>query len=180
MFALIAALLVAPVAPSGQWSVGREREVDEGVYMRLVAQESGWRIWRVETRGGVTCKAVKSARGRAHPTPVGVAAMMEGGSPYVEVIQGFGNRPFSYAWGAHHYAGIRPKWRAVGARFWEEPGLMGTDLGAFAEQAIEVNLVSFEYAEIFVGRVEENAVLDLAGLGWAQEQITACQTATVQ
>ena len=45
------------------WPIGVEREVDEGVYMRLLSVSDGWRIWRIETKDDVDCRAIKSAIG---------------------------------------------------------------------------------------------------------------------
>jgi hypothetical protein len=86
----LGAVLATTAGQTGaQWPVGVEREVDEGVYMRVAAAEQGWRIWRIETRDGIRCQAVKSARGRPHPVPVGVGSAFYGGTPYLMVSRSY-------------------------------------------------------------------------------------------
>ena len=82
---MVALTLASTVAHAQGWVVGQEREVDEGVYARLVKPESGWRLWRFETKQGVTCKAVKSVKGQPHPVPVGVETVLFQGTPFIEI-----------------------------------------------------------------------------------------------
>jgi hypothetical protein len=194
---LFAAALLAQVPP--QWPIGTEREVDEGVYMQVAEVEQGWRIWRIETKDGVRCQAVKSARGQPHPAPLGVGSAYFGGTPYLVVVaarhdDGLSYRPrrswdggqtspqqmagFHYFWHARHHGGVRLKYRLIGERFWTEPGPLEFDATAVGERPIEVVVTSWEYPAIFVGHSEETGVLDLIGLVWAQEQLRSCETVT--
>lgn len=170
----VSALAVALVAQETRWPIGTEREVDEGVYMQVVASDHGWRIWRSETRAGVDCKAVKSARGRPHPIPIGVASMLFRGTPFLEVGWSNPSQKFSYTWRTVHLGSVRFKARVPGSRFWEEGRGYEFDPAAFGESGIEVVLTSWEYPEIYIGHAEESATFDLAGLSWAQEQVVLC------
>lgn len=171
MIAAVAALALF-LAPLPQaWAVGTEREVDEGVYMQIVAAERGWRVWRIETAGGVDCRAYKSAQGRPHPVPVGVKSMMaRTGTPFLEVYWSKGLNKFYSEWHAVHYRG-RATYRTPGDRFWEEDS---PDPTAVTERVVEVVMKSWEYPEILVGYAEERARFDLSGIRWAQEAVQTC------
>jgi hypothetical protein len=169
-------LAVALTLTAGQtWAVGTEREVDEGVYMKVVSSEQGWRVWRIETRNGVQCRAYKSARGRAHPVPVGVNSMMDRvGTPFLEVYWEARTAKFYSEWHGAHYGGMRAKYRVPGARFWEETP---PDPEAVNEQSVELSVDSYEYPAIFEGKAEERANFDLTGIRWATEAIRTCNAA---
>lgn len=176
MMATAAALAAA--GPSQQdWPVGVEREVDEGFYMQVFAADNGWRVWRTENRNGVFCKAVKPAQGRDHPTPIGVASFLTGGTPNVEISLSYDRRSFQYDWGTTYRRGIRAKYRIPGERFWQDDLSGRTDLTHGAEQVIEVVVESYEYPSIRIGRAEEQGTIDLAGMGWAQTELRRCQGA---
>lgn len=177
MFTTLAAIAAtgALTQPQAQWAIGSEREVDEGVYMQVVASDQGWRVWKIETRTGVQCKAVKSAVGRPHPVPVGVSSMMARGTPFLEVLWRDDEHGFSYSWGTEHYGKVRVKYRPVGARFWEERNNFDFDADDLAEQRLEVQLTSWEYPAILVGYAEEDAIFDLSGLEWAKGQVADCE-----
>lgn len=169
VFALAAVLTVTP---QQAWAVGTEREVDEGVYMKVVASEQGWRVWRIETRNGVDCRAYKSAQGRRHPVPVGVNSMMaRSGTPFLEVYWVPALSRYFSEWHTVHYGGVRSKYRLPGARFWEETA---PDPSTVAEGSVEVVLTSWEYPEILVGHSEERATFDFTGIKWAMETVQAC------
>lgn len=160
------------------WPIGVEREVDTGVYMQVVSQQSGWRIWRIERRAGVSCQAVKSAKGRPHPIPVGVDSMMFRGTPFLTVSHP--TKDFSYRWQAAHYGNVRVQYRLPGARFWEEGAERVFPAEEIGEREIELAVRSWEYPAIYEGLVEESAVFDLAGLDWARTQVLACEQAATE
>lgn len=167
------ALAVSLSLLAQNWSVGVEREVSAGTYMQIVSAQHGWRVWRIETRSGVQCKAFKSSQGRPHPVPVGVGSMMDRrGTPFLEVFFSDVTEKFYSEWHAVHYRG-RAKYRSLGARFWEEGAL---DPTSATEEVVEVIMTSWEYPEILVGHAEERARMDLTGLRWAVEQVKSCQS----
>jgi hypothetical protein len=174
-FAAVTGLTFASSAHAASWPIGVEREVDEGVYMQVVAVEQGWRIWRSETKGGVSCKAVKSARGRPHPEPVGVSWMMFNGTPFLEISWNRYGAKFSYGWSTVHYDRIRLSYRAPGERFWEDRNDDGFNADEVGEKLIELTITSYEYGAILVGRAEETAAFDLAGLNWAKAEVLKCE-----
>lgn len=159
------------------WPVGVEREVDEGYYMKIAAERFGWRIWRVETENETSCKAMKSARGRPHPIPVGVGSEMFRGTPFLEMRPSISEgrvRQWRYDWNTIHGGRVAAKVRLLGERFWTEWGPADINLDSFSERLIEIVVSSWEYPAALVGYAEEQAVFDLAGLGWAKEQVNSC------
>ncbi len=171
----ISSAFVSTEASAQQWSVGIEREVDQGTYMKLVAADAGWRVWRIETRSEATCKAVKSARGRPHPAPLGLNAVMTGGTPFVEVARPWSRSQFSYNWHGRYSGFADVRYRPLGARFWESSSSLKFDASSIGEQPIEVAVETWEYPAISVGVIEEEAVFDFAGLAWAQQQVMECE-----
>jgi hypothetical protein len=169
--------IAAPAAHAASWPLGTEREVDEGVYMQVVAVGQGWRIWRTETRSGVSCSAVKSAKGRPHPEPVGVQSMFWNGTPFVEMSWiNYGSEPRWYhQWRTTHYGRVEVKYRKPGDRFFGESFNEEINAGKFGEDQLEVVLTSWEYPAILVGLAEERAIFDLAGLQWARDQVSKCE-----
>jgi len=173
MIAAAVALALSFAQPQA-WTVGTEREVDEGVYMKIVAAEQGWRVWRIETRGGVDCRAYKSAQGRRHPVPVGVGSMMaRTGTPFLEVYWYPALEKTYSEWHAVHYRG-RAKYRTPTDRFWEEGA---PDPEAVEERIVDVVMTSWEYPELLIGHAEERAKFDLAGIRWAVEAVHSCNAA---
>lgn len=171
LFAL--ASLVASPCAAQSWSIGQEREVDEGYYLKLLSTQNGWRIWQVDTKEGKSCRAIKSSAGRPHPNPVGVAAAFYGGTPFLTVYIGYQDK-VSYGWQGAHLQGERVKFREPGARFWEE-WKYDTDLAPWSGKKIELNIVTYEYPAIYEGRVEENAIFDLTGLDAAIAALRKCE-----
>lgn len=173
---MIALLAATAMLAAQDWSVGQEREVDAGVYMRLVAEERGWRVWRAETRSALRCKAVKATRGGAEPAPIGVGAFMYGTSPFVEVrINPLTRRPES-EWRGQWIGEPSVKYRFEGARFWEEPRSTTFDIAPLGERSIEVMVTTYQYPDINWGRSELTGVIDLAGREWAIAQVRACES----
>lgn len=175
--ALIALLTLTPQTPPADWPIGTEREVEAGVYMQVVASESGWRVWRTEQRSGVSCKAVKSAAGRPHPRPIGVGDALFTGTPYLTI--GLYQDRFTYRWSARHLGKVRVKYRTPGDRFWEEGAEVNFPANVIGERPIEIEVTSWEYPAIYEGYSEEAATFDLAGLAWAQEQVRVCSSAPI-
>lgn len=159
------------------WNVGAEREVDQGYYLSLVYNQNGWRVWRTETTGGAYCRAVKSARGRPHPTPIGVGDILWQGTPFL-IIRGGGLGDyipeFRGRWGRAAPSDTRI--RRSGDRFWKQAPEFA-DLYRRPPGTIEVNLTTFEYDSIRVGRAEETAELDLVGLEAALSALAQCDPA---
>src|SRR5262245_18557212 len=84
-------------AQATNWPIGQEREVDEGVYFTLLSSSNGWRIWKLETRSGLDCRAVKSAVGRPHPVPAGAGAVFTHGTPFIQIMKGLGSA-YQFSW----------------------------------------------------------------------------------
>lgn len=162
------------LATAGAWTPGVEREVDEGTYMRFLSEQEGWRIWRIETKDHLSCKAVKAARGRSHPKPIGVSSLMYGDTPFLEVWGGGASSTISYRWFAARFGDVKIQYRKPGERFWEDVGVSGFNPDGVGEVPIEINVSSWEYPAISHGRVEEKAIFDLAGLAWAKDQLKSC------
>lgn len=165
----------SPLAAVESWPNGTEREVDEGTYMKVVATKLGWRIWRIETKSGVDCKAVKSAIGRSHPEPIGVSSIMFKGKPFLEIWWDNYSSKFTYHWWTVHYGDVEVKYRTAGSKFWEERNNGTFDADEIGEQQFELAISSWEYPELALGRAEEKAMFDLAGLPWAQTQMKICE-----
>lgn len=161
------------------WSIGREQEVDEGYYLTLIDSRSGWRLWKIETENGVECKAIKSAKGRTHPQPVGVADLFYGGAPYVEVSVGIQigkSEPlYRFRLRGTYGSGRISKYRTIREKFWTDWHTT-TDLTPFDGESIEVHIVTHEYDAIHVGRVEDNGILDLTGLAGMIERVSSCSS----
>lgn len=174
---LVAAIFVpfaAVASPESSWPIGVEREVDEGMYMSVVAQRFGWRIWRVEDMNGVSFRAVKSARGRPDPIPVGVGPSFFRGTPFLVVmlLPSTSNKPeWYYSWKTVHLGDVRVQVRLPGERFWTQWKSSNMETDLFDEKAVELVAESWEYPALNSGRAEEQAVFDLVGITWAKEQL---------
>jgi hypothetical protein len=166
----VAAAAATIPAQAQSWTVGTEREVDEGYYFKLAYSAQGWRVWSIETRYGVDCRAIKSARGRPHPEPVGVAEAFHRGSPYI-MLATTRARPIRLT--LHGQWGTGGEWRQPGDRFWQD-SLSWSDIAELDGQQIEVHTKTWEYDEILVGLADERGVLDLTGLDAAVAALRAC------
>jgi hypothetical protein len=162
----------ANLAFAQQWQIGQEREVDEGHYFKLLKIESGWRLWQIETKEGISCKAIKSARGRPHPQPLGVGSAFFGGTPFL-TISSNGRGQTWFMWQGQHLGTKGTKFREPTDRFWQD-WKYGTDLLPMDGKVIELNIVSYEYPEIFVGRSEQNVLFDLNGLSSIVTEVVDC------
>jgi hypothetical protein len=154
------------------WTVGKEREVGEGFYFRLVSQINGWRIWRIETKNGVDCRAIKSAVGRPHPVPLGVYAVFYRGTPFLTIFESSG-RP-EFIWSTVHSGKVRTQYRLPGEKFWTDSPVGGGDLTLFDGKKLELSITSYEYPEIYVGFTKQTGIMDLVGLAAAIEALRQC------
>lgn len=170
---ILASLVFSQLQTS--WPIGLEREVDAGTYMQVVASQYGWRIWKIDTRGGSQCKAVKSAIGRPHPIPLGVSSTMMRGTPFVEITWNAQDHGFSYRWTTTHYGRVEIKYRSLGERFWEERENHNFSGDSLNESRYEIQLSSWEYPAILIGYAEESATFDFEGLAWAKSQVASCE-----
>lgn len=176
---LLAACMLAPSTAeaasiiTAPWRIGDEREVDDGIYFRLISSEQGWRLWRIETRDDIECRAVKSAVGKLHPIPLGVGALFYSGDPFIPYIVLYRayTGTLSYSWKGRHLETKRVRFRKTGDRFWED------DNGRVAHQdgaRLEVNVGSWEYPELMVGWNESRGVIDLSGWGEMARRVMDC------
>ena len=97
-------------AQTRPWSVGDEREVQAGSYLKLVSEVSGWRIWRETHSRGWGCSAVKPAEGARQPHPFSSRAF-------------YGSYPALLV--THEDSAMRPnephgRWQILGQ--WPNPG----------------------------------------------------------
>jgi hypothetical protein len=165
---------------SGTWVIGEEQEVDQGTFMTWQSEQDGWRVWRIETRDGVECRAAKSASGLAPATPLGFGDALDGPPPRTE-ISAFVMSDYlhmnptapqlSQDWYGTHGFGTT-QYRAPGERFFESINTLKAKRTGLS--LIEINNVSYEYPSIFRGRSELNATFDLTGIEWAEAQVLAC------
>lgn len=170
-------------AQTRAWAIGNEREIRAGTYLKLVAELSGWRIWRETYARGASCSAVKPAEGVRQPHPFSSISFY-GTFPAVLITDeaaGLVTEP-------HRQWQIIGRWsnaqtqeyRAVGERFYSSrpDALAAPDAWepffAFDGQRVEIHVVSHQYPAIHEGRSEQTAVIDLAGLANALAAVKAC------
>jgi hypothetical protein len=176
-FTFVATILLA-VSPSSssvylRWSIGMEREVTEGVYMKLVSVSDGWRIWRIETRNDVDCRAIKSAIGRPHPIPAGAGAVFMLGTPFLMIMKGY-QSPHSFSWNTTYWGDVEGQYRLVEEKFWSPLKERSDDLSQFDGKTLEISLTSYEYPAVNVGFAKETGRIDLKGMGTAIAAIDQC------
>jgi hypothetical protein len=173
----VAAILFAASPSSSaiysRWSIGMEREVTEGVYMKLVSVSDGWRIWRIETQDEVDCRAIKSAIGRPHPIPAGAARVFMLGTPFLEIGNGF-RYPHSFSWRTTNLGDVEGQLRIPGEKFWSPIEKYLYDLTPFDGKTLEISLTSWEYPSVHVGYSKETALIDLKGMGAAIDAVDQC------
>lgn len=172
-------LASAPVF-AAPWQIGQEREVDEGYYLTLLKSEHGWRLWQVETKDGTRCQAIKSAKGRPHPVPLGVAEHFTGGTPYLIVSKG--NKGFAQFGRLHrfelkgrHGSGEGVQFRKPNDRFWTK-WAYDLNLDDRDGQLIEVSITSWQYPHSRVGMASETGIIDLTGLAEMVKEVEGCGT----
>lgn len=168
------------------WSVGNEREVSAGNYLKLAGEVSGWRIWRESYSTGWSCSAVKPALGIRQPYPFSSISFF-GTYPAVLLTDeraGLVTEP-------HRQWQVIGRWpnaqtqefRAVGERFYTpRPDVLARPEAwepffAFAGQRVEVHVVSHQYPAIREGRSEQTAIVDLSGMSDALSAVKDCNAA---
>jgi hypothetical protein len=152
------------------WAIGEEFEADEGIYFKLLSVSSGWRLWRIETRHGVECRAVKSANGLPHPVPLGVSNLFYGGDPRAVVLwSGYQHKLVVdlEGKGTRNHAVLT---RVVGDKFWDD----GKTFNPAEGQKIEVSIASWKYPDARIGYQESKGVLDFSGLKLIRERVLEC------
>lgn len=138
--------------------------------MKLVYNQTGWRVWRTETKDGVRCRAIKSAKGQPHPQPLGFRDSLWKGTPYLSLSKGYKSNLSVDLAGRWGFGG---EWRDLGDKFWENR-LDFQDLAIRDGRQIEVHLKTWEYNAIKVGLAEERGLIDLTGLRAVLEALKAC------
>ena len=166
---LTSAVLPASIPVRQQWKIGEEREVDEGIYFKLLSVENGWRLWRIETRGSVECRAVKSARGKIDPFPIGAGAMFGFGEPYITIWKLGGE--LRYFWKGADIENSAIQIRRQGAKFWDADN--GNEVFRDSD-VLEVNIGSWEYPAVRVGYHETKGVVDFTGWSTMRLAVDAC------
>lgn len=176
VIAVIASISLASSAEGGTiyraWPIGKEREVAPGFYVKVVYERLGWRVWRWETSAGVSCVAIKPAKGKTAPVPLGVgtAFFHYQSTPFVSY---YGSSK-DYQWFLEgRYSGGRAEYRTIGARFWTNTE-RSFSLSDTPEVPIEIHITSWEYPTILAGLSEERAILDLTGKNDAMVAADAC------
>ena len=173
-----AAIYFSPVAASAQsssnWVVGQEREVDAGWYAKLTYQANGWRLWRFETRQGISCYLVKPTNGRIQPYPLGVGNSFYRGTPYIRIYYERQRLTRVTLVGAEE--STLTEWRMPGDRFWTTwTWDQYPDVAALDGKIIEVHAMGWDYPELRVGLSDEKGMLDLTGVSAAMAKAEQCK-----
>tara|TARA_B100001105_G_scaffold227851_1_gene198617 strand:- start:408 stop:947 length:540 start_codon:yes stop_codon:yes gene_type:complete len=158
-------------AATSNWAIGQEREVDEGFYFKLLKVEAGWRLWRIETKDGVECRAVKSANGRPHPYPLGVSVNFFGGEPFIVLYKSDALGGVQHFWKGVDLSNKSVQVRRLGEKFWHED----TRQSVYSDgDKLEINIVSWEYPEIHVGYHETRGTFNFEGLDAMRKAVEDC------
>ena len=189
---LTAVILGASVstASAAEWSVGEEKELSPGTYVKLLSEENGWRVWQQETKNGKRCNAVKSGVGIPTPNPISTIEYFFGNGPAIKMSHSKSTQisdTYSYGYNGpkielmgRHLKTTTAEFRSPGDRFYTDLKSSGDDGEASKEiilndgKIIEVNVVTYEYHEIFVGRDEKMGRIDLTGVQKAYEAVKTC------
>lgn len=177
MLHIAAMIAIAPIQEPGQdqrwtWHIGEEREVDEGAYVRLVEELGGWRIWRVEFKTGVQCRASRGIAGSLGPVP-GPGALFISPEPYAFSMVSKNGRVSHFLEG--RWRGGRAEYRLKGQRFWTE-FVFSTDLTALDGEQVDVHVDSWRYPAIRVGHADQRGTVDFAGYKAALAAALKCAT----
>ena len=166
-----------------EWSVGDTHETQDGeVYVTLLAQQYGWRVWEWERSHGNGCVATKAAEGHhsiypligTHFTSVGPSY----GLGYIKVRTS-GSRML-YGWSSPSLSNSAASLnlRKDGDRFWTNVGRAVTDedLEPYGEGVVEVKGESYTNPTLRWDhqKVEVTGRFDLKGLAWAKKELRAC------
>lgn len=163
LYLAVTASCIAPALAQRQnaWRVGAEREIDHGVYATLYAEESGWRIWRLEERDYTYCTANKAGAGMAHPRPLGDGTRFGAPSAWVELS--FGRMLGETLTLKGRYFGGYAEWKHIGDRFWTRQ-TYGDSLPEMGERPIQIHVVTYRYPTLEVGLSDQLAIIDMRGL----------------
>jgi len=166
--------LLASALPATSWRIGDAQEVDEGVYATLLHRKDGWTVWQFEKEDEINCHAAKGQAG-AFIRPIGVAENLWGPKPFLQVSMfGWSTTPRAEIWSlVGTWGASSSKFRKPGDKFWKE----ADQLGAGLEGVIEVNVVSWQYPAILVGRSEDHGYINLTGIDAARVAIEPCLAA---
>ena len=170
------------------WTVGVEREVDAGFYMSVYADHEGWRVWRTETKDGVSCSAVKPAEGRKRPVPLGSGSSLWQGTPFIRVA---GDGPGAFreysgttarlmrmpTWRLKHYGKPKIKLRIPGEKFWDEYDSARFNVEKYDGKVVEIVAESWEYPHIHRGHETERGRFSFVGFDEAKRLAVECQAA---
>jgi hypothetical protein len=187
--ALVFPLLCA-AAPGhkSSWTVGAEREVDNGIYAKLVAVEGGWRLWRFETARGYDCRAIKPAFGRPHPVPSGEGDTFRGVPSWVMINKSIeGNVEWEFQ-GVYDSTTV-VEWKLPGEKFYSyympersesfEKGTGQKQINSFIPldgKIIDVVIVSYEHpSPLYINRTELKARFDFTGVNHIVAQLEQCE-----
>lgn len=174
-------------AQTRPWSVGDEREVGAGNYLKLVAEVSGWRIWKESYSSGWGCSALKPAEGVRQPHPFSSRAFY-GSYPAVLIThedsamrpnEPFGRWQILSQWpnaGTQEVRVVGERFYAARPEHYQPPSAWGPFF-ALDGQKVEVHAVSHRFPAIREGRSEQTAVVDLTGLSLALAAVEECNAA---
>ncbi|HEX4736510.1 MAG TPA: hypothetical protein VH331_03005 [Allosphingosinicella sp.] len=172
--ALSAITVVATAAHSQStdaWTVGKEAEVHPGVQAKLLAEQNGWRLWRIENQRGVVCDAVKPTTGQGALVPTSEYTMV-GSTPYLRYRAGVGY------WLIGQWLGSDAvEWRLSGARFWTKMD-DSTNFEQFDGKTIEIHVSSWRYPNIMEGHADEQGTVDLTGIKAIAQAARDCAKGT--
>lgn len=155
-----------------QWRVGQEFEVDAGVYAKLLAEQSGWRLWKFDKKDSAVCIATKSSVAKGAIYPLGVGQHFFGGTPRLEVTIKDGDVTFINLQGKLRGL-LNPEFRHNGDRFWT-PWPPDKSI-LFGSRTIEVHITTWRYPEVMVGMIEEYGLIDFSGFEQILQKSIDCR-----
>jgi hypothetical protein len=181
--------LLGKVPANHRWQIGREAEVDDGVYAKLLYEANGWRVWRFEQKIGISCYLTKPATGGRAAVPLGVSTYLYGSTPRLSIYLSQGERRINLdtykvedspdeLWSIEGFhGGATVQYRLIGQRFYT-PAQRSKIPPMPSGSRVEVAVQSWEYDKIKVGLVDERGVIDLTGLDAARIALRQCRPVT--
>ena len=182
---LLALVAVQPNIASARtgpdWKVNEEREISPSLYMKLVAELNGWRIWREEGASSKNCSAVKPANGVAQPQPYSSTVFFHG-FPALVISETTVMDKQRIDWrllGTYLRPSIE-EFRVQGERFFtRKPDLFADPtewqkITDYDNKTIEVHVGSWKYPAISVGFSENTGMINLVGMSEAIEAVKTC------
>lgn len=160
---IVGALLLWVAAPM---AVGEEQEFGSGVYGKLFHDESGWKVWKIETKSGFVCKAVRGSNGQ-NVKPLGFMYELFGGEPRLEIS----NAKKWYIRGDGDGGSV--DYRDQNDRFFKSSNSDRIDI--FPDGTIiNVKRKSWKRPEYQVGFILEIGTIDTSGLQKALTSLDRC------